>query len=189
MVYVVVASLEREAERKEHSVSQVAKEGPGSGGHVRFPSFLSRNIMRARAPCSPSRIFVSPPPLFPCLSAKYTPLSLHFSFPLLNPFRHGGGEQVSALGVAGRLHKEQEGGKGWRAELGLGGRGQSMGIFMRCTVPSLPTHPSFLRSRCFLISLTTLPHFPLAPLAIAIALFTVFGMDVDTATATTGNLW
>ena len=152
------------------------------------PSFLSRNIMRARS-LSLKDFGLPSLSLFPCLSAKYTPLSLHFSFPLLNPFRHGGGEQVSALGVAGRLHKEQEGGKGWRAELGLGGRGQSMGIFMRCTVPSLPTHPSFLRSRCFLISLTTLPHFPLAPLAIAIALFTVFGMDVDTATATTGNLW
>ena len=95
-------------------------------------SFLSRNIMRS-LPLSlflflslsfslslshPPQGFASPlsqsmslPQSLVSLSLSLSlslplSLSLHFSFPLLNPFRHRD-EQVSALGVAGRLQKEQ----------------------------------------------------------------------------------
>ena len=64
--------------------------------------------------------------------------------------------------------KREEGSEQSRQE--QEGRGQSMGIFMRCTEP---THCT-VRSRCFLISLTTLPHFPLAPQS-GLALSAAFG--------------
>ena len=52
-----------------------------------------------------------------------------------------------------------------------------MGIFMRCTEPTHGRGRGHRRfgacSRCFLISLTTLPHFPLAPQS-GLAFFAAF---------------